>query len=83
MRRFELVRNADPWEVSGTGDVAHGVQFAVGVVALRWSCARPATSIWDCVDDLITVHRHGGSTIVRWVDECNADTLRSGRPLRP
>jgi hypothetical protein len=74
MRCFDLVRHADPSGVSGTGVVAHGVQFADGVVALRWACARPATSIWDSVDDLISVHGHGGRTIVRWIDDgCRAD----------
>jgi hypothetical protein len=68
MRRFELVRHDDPSGVSGTGVVARGVQFADGVVALRWSCAQPATSIWDNVDDLILVHGHGGRTVVRWLD---------------
>jgi hypothetical protein len=68
MRCFELVRHADPSGVSGTGVVAYGVQFADGVVALRWSCARPATSIWDNVDDLLSVHGHGGRTVVRWLD---------------
>lgn len=68
MRRFELVRHADPSGVSGTGVVANGIQFTDGVVVLRWICSRPATSVWDNLDDLITVHGHNGRTVVRWLD---------------
>jgi hypothetical protein len=68
MRRFELVRHADPSGVSGTGVVANGIQFTDGVVVLRWTCSRPATSVWDNLDDLITVHGHNGRTVVRWLD---------------
>lgn len=68
MRRFELVRHADPSGVSGTGVVASGVQFTDSTVVLRWICSRPATSVWDNIDDLISVHGHGGKTIIRWLD---------------
>ncbi len=69
MRRFVLVRYDDPSGVSGTGVVAHGVEFCDGSVALRWVCARPSTTVWDCVDDMIHVHGHSGRTVVRWLDQ--------------
>ena len=69
MRRFCLVRYADPSGVSGTGVVAHGVEFGDGSVALRWICSRPSTSLWESIDDMITVHGHAGSTVIRWLDQ--------------
>jgi hypothetical protein len=67
-RRFELVRHADPSGVSGPGIVADGVEFADGTVVMRWTCSRPATSVWASLDDLITIHGHNGRTVVRWLD---------------
>jgi hypothetical protein len=71
MRRFYLVRHVDPSGVSGTGIVAHGVEFCDGSVALRWICAKPSTSVWDSIEDMISVHGHAGSTIIRWLDMAN------------
>ena len=68
MRRFELVRHADPSGVSGTGVVASGVQFTDGTLDLRWICSQPATTHTHNNDDLITYQGHGGKTVVRWLD---------------
>lgn len=67
-RTFELVRLVDHSGVSGTGVVAHGVQFVSGRVALHWHSNRPSTGVWDNVDDMLAVHGHGGDTILRWLD---------------
>lgn len=71
MRRFYLIRHTDPSGVSGTGIVAHGVEFGDGAVALRWVSTKPSTSVWDSLDDMISVHGHGGSTVVRWLDHAS------------
>jgi hypothetical protein len=68
MRRFCLVRHDDPSGVSGIGIVAHGVEFFDGSVCLRWVGTKPSTSIWDSIDDMISVHGHNGRTIVHWLD---------------
>jgi hypothetical protein len=67
-RRFALVRQADPSGVSGTGVVAHGVQFDDGHVVVRWDSDSPSTSLWNSMADLLSVHGHEGATIVQWMD---------------
>lgn len=67
-RRFRLLRYVDISEVSGTGDVAEGIQYSDGAVALRWRGKHPCTSTWNCLDDLLAVHGHGGSTVVDRLD---------------
>lgn len=67
-RRFKLVRRSDPSGVSGTGLVAHGVQFDDGHVVVRWNSGSPSTSLWNCVTDLLAVHGHQGATVVHWID---------------
>jgi hypothetical protein len=83
MRRFYLVRYADLSGVSGTGIVAHGVEFGDGAVALRWISPRPSTSIWESVDDMIAVHGHAGSTVVHWLDELTTTGLEYALTSRP
>lgn len=80
MRRFLLVRHVDPSGVSGTGVVAQGVEFGDGTVALRWECTRPATAVWDDIDDMISTHGHSGCTEIRWVDPLRACTARERTP---
>jgi hypothetical protein len=58
MRRFQLVRYVDPSGVSGTGIVAEGVQFTDQTVTLRWCSGRPATTVWNGIDDVLAVHGH-------------------------
>ncbi len=67
-RRFRLVRYFDVSKVSGTGDVAEGIQYSDGAVAVRWCSDHPCTSIWDSIDDMLAVHGHGGRTVVDWID---------------
>lgn len=69
-RLFHLVRGADVSGVSGTGDVAEGVEFADGRAALRW-CRGPAraTNVYDSVADVLAIHGHAGSSWVRFADD--------------
>lgn len=68
MKRFKLVRSVDESGVSGTGEVAFGVQFADGYCALRWNTATASTAIYNSIEDLESIHGHGGLTVVEWID---------------
>ncbi len=78
-RRFRLVRDRDITGISGTGDVAEGVLFSDGAVAIRWSGVRPSTVVWSCLADAEAIHGHGGATRFVWLDEAGvsmSDTKR-------
>lgn len=66
-RPFALYRGEDITGVSGTGTVAHGVQFADGVTVIRWLGDTPSTVIWDSLDAAMKVHGHDGRTRIVWV----------------
>jgi len=67
-RVFALVREVDQTGVSGTGVVAHGVQFVDGVVALRWRGPNASTAVWSHLDAALAIHGHNGLTRVVWQD---------------
>jgi hypothetical protein len=67
--RFRLHRHSDPSGVSGTGDVAEGVEFSDGAVALRWLGEHPSTAAWAGTDDVLHIHGHNGQTEIRWIDD--------------
>lgn len=67
-RRFRLVRDRDVSGVSGTGVVAHGVQFTDGAVVTRWDAAVAQTCVWASIHDVEHVHGHGGATRIEWID---------------
>lgn len=73
-RRFVLRRAVDISGVSGTGDVAEGVEWSDGTVAVRWRGKWATTVVWDYgLDALLAVHGHNGHTVVRWLDaDCPA-----------
>ncbi|MEU3899779.1 hypothetical protein [Streptomyces sp. NPDC045251] len=75
-RLFVLRRDTDVTGVSGPGDVADGVQWADGTVALRWR-KRPSTSMWDSLELMLSVHGHDGATHVVWLDEQQAQRART------
>ena len=66
-RPFALYRHQDVTGVSGTGSVAHGVQFADGQVVIRWLGASPSTVVWASLDDAMKVHGHDGKTHLVWL----------------
>jgi hypothetical protein len=68
MRRFFLDRMEDETGVSGSGLVAEGVVFWDGTVAMRWRTGTSSTAVYDCIEDVETIHGHGGKTVVRWED---------------
>ena len=68
-RTFTLVRNTDVSGISGTGDVAFGVEFPDGQVVMRWNTSTATTSIFANIQDVDTIHGHEGSSVIVWDDE--------------
>ncbi len=68
LRRFYLLRHNDPTGVSGTGIVAEGVRYSNGTVSLQWLREPGALSVFASVGDMLSVHGHGGSTEIQWMD---------------
>lgn len=68
MKRFKLVRAVDATGISGTGRVAEGVQFRDGTCVMRWLTDTRSTAYYDSIEDLVTIHGHGGQTVVEWID---------------
>lgn len=69
MRRFLLNRIVDENEVSGTGIVAHGVEFNDGNCVMRWMTDTRSTAMYDKMEDLLKIHGHQGQTVVEWIDD--------------
>ena len=69
-RRFYLWREEDPSNVSGTGRVADGVEFADGVIVLRWLTAWPTSVVFHerGLESVEAIHGHDGKTQIVWVD---------------
>lgn len=65
---FILHRYEDKSGVSGTGQVAEGVEFSDGSVALRWHGEHPSTAAWNDIRDVEAIHGHGGLTVVEYAD---------------
>ncbi len=71
MRPFRLVRDVDATGVSGTGEVAQGVLFDDGTVALRWSGKWPTSVVFHeaGIEGVLAVHGHNGLTRVAFDDD--------------
>ena len=68
MKTFKLVRKEDVSGVSGTGEVAEGVIFHDGQVALSWFGRHHTLEIAPNIDDVIAIHGHEGKTTVVYTD---------------
>lgn len=68
MRRFELWRAVDVSGVSGTGRIAHGVEFGNGQCVMYWLTETTSIAIYENAERLITIHGHNGATKLRWID---------------
>lgn len=68
-RCFIVDRRRDDSGVSGIGIVAEGVEFTDGTVCLRWVTETATTVLFDSMQDVRTIHGHGGTTTVRWLEE--------------
>lgn len=68
---FILRRDVDVTGVTGTGDIAEGVQFSDGTVVLRWKrqperAAHSSTAIWPDLESMLAIHGHDSKTRVVW-----------------
>ncbi|MGW0012549.1 hypothetical protein ACWDVX_22740 [Streptomyces tendae] len=69
-RRFVLRRRTDVSGISGTGDIADGVQWPDGTASLRWRGPHPKADFCDRgIDTAEFVHGHGGATEIVWLDQ--------------
>lgn len=68
MRRFVLNRKKDVSGVSGTGEVAEGVEFHDGQCALSWFGRYHVIGIYPTLADIIAIHGHEGQTEIIWLD---------------
>lgn len=71
VRLFVLHRHVDASGVSGTGIVADGVDFGPYVV-LCWrttAAGVPGLGIYRSIEEVETIHGHGGLTRVVWEGE--------------
>jgi hypothetical protein len=69
LRRFELHREDDETGISGTGVVAHGVEFYDRTIAMRWITLHTSTALYASISDVEAIHGHNGKTQVVWLDE--------------
>lgn len=68
MRRFILHRTEDISGVSGTGDVAEGVVFHDGQVALSWFGKYHSLEIHPALTSVQEIHGHAGKTQIVFQD---------------
>jgi hypothetical protein len=68
-RSFILRRIEDESDVSGTGDVAEGVEFSNGKCVLCWITQYRSVAVYDSIRELESIHGHDGKTIVVWLSE--------------
>ena len=68
MKRFHLQRDEDVSGVSGTGMVAEGVVFHDGQVVLSWFGQYHTLEISPTIEQVETIHGHGGLTRIVWED---------------
>jgi hypothetical protein len=69
LRRFNLVRNEDETGISGTGNVAQGLEFDDKHCVMRWLTDISSAGFYNSVEDLIAIHGHNGKTVVEWLDD--------------
>lgn len=67
-RRFKVMRKNDISGMSGTGHVADGVVFYDGTTVVYWRTETASMVVFKNIEALLTIHGHGGSTSVEWVD---------------
>lgn len=61
---FRVFRHEDVNGNTGCGVVAEGMIFTDGKCVMRWLGAVSSIATFDCLEDLIEIHGHGGKTIV-------------------
>lgn len=66
MRYFLLVRAEDVSGVSGTGEIAEGVEFHDGQCVLSWFGKMHSLEVHPSIEQVVAIHGHGGKTVVRF-----------------
>lgn len=69
MKRFLLRRSEDVSGVSGTGDIAEGIEFHDGQVVLSWYGQHHTLEVCPSVADVVAIHGHEGRTKVIWLGD--------------
>ena len=82
LKIFHLYRREDETGISGTGIVADGTVFLDGSVTMRWRGETASTGIYKSIDDVRTIHGHGGKTEVVihspiWCGYCTPETVEA------
>lgn len=68
-RLFVLRRIEDDSGISGTGDVAEGIEFSNGKCVICWVTQYRSIAVYDSIRELVAIHGHNGKTIVVWEEE--------------
>lgn len=68
MRRFLLVRSEDVSGISGTGNVAEGIEFHDGQCVLSWFGQHHTIEVSPSVETVIAIHGHNGKTTIQYID---------------
>lgn len=71
--RFVLRREEDATGVSGTGDVAEGVQFTSGWCAMTWRSDLTSITFYADIETVEAIHGHDGRTQVVWLEATGAE----------
>ena len=72
MRTFLLRRTEDESGISGTGDVAEGIEFSNGKCVICWITQYRSVAVYDSIRELESIHGHDGKTKVIWGSEAEA-----------
>ena len=75
MKRFFLQRKHDVSGVSGVGNIAEGVLFDDGQIALLWLSDRASVGIYKTLEDVVHIHGHEGNTEVVWIDNASSNVV--------
>lgn len=79
-RRFLLMRDVDVTGTSGTGEVAEGVMFRSGQVALTWLSPYTSVAVYANMEVVEHLHGHGGNTRIVWIDQAPAHAILPSLP---
>lgn len=77
MKTFRLVRSADISGISGIGNVAEGVEFENGQVALHWLSQYDTIGIYSNMHNVLKIHGHDGKTEVVYDTDSDIPTMKS------
>jgi hypothetical protein len=67
-KRFHLHRTVDSSGISGTGDIAEGVEFVNGMCVLTWLTKHSSVAVYKDIGDVEAIHGHQGNTKIIWDD---------------